>query len=151
VRGPDGCGIYISRDPHSALSVAFAFTTGEIWSIDTAWLRSLNGQRIIPTFERQLRRALTEYGGFLDRLGIRAPYKWVMGMEDLKGRLLYRPTRPNMLSFPQPPEGEGLVDEVMESGIYSPGDPVGPTLEPFFVKLYESCGIAREEWQDEQE
>lgn len=150
VRGHDGCGIYISPDPSSARSVVFAFSTGEIWAIDTAWLTPLNGQRIVPTlqFERELHRALTEYGGFLSRLGINAPYKWVIGMQDLEGRVLYRPPRPGMFMF-RPPEGTGLVDEVMESGSYSPGDPVRAALKPFFVKLYESCGMAREDWQDE--
>jgi hypothetical protein len=95
--------------------------------------------------------ALVDYSGFLDRLGIKPPYKWIIGMEDLKGRFLYRPTPANKVRIFQSHDGEGLVDEVMESGLYSPADPVGPTLKSFFVKLYQSCGLARQEWQDEQE
>jgi hypothetical protein len=36
----------------------------------------------------------------------------------------------------------------MESGFYSPGDAPALALKPFFAKLYESCGISRQEWQD---
>jgi hypothetical protein len=70
-------------------------------------------------------------------------------MEDLKGRHLYRPAPPNRVRMFESHDGEGLVDEVMESGLYSPGDPIGQTLKPFFGKLYESCGVSRQPWQDE--
>jgi hypothetical protein len=87
-----------------------------------------------------------DYSGFLDRLGIKAPHKWIVGMEDLKGRHLYRPTKVRVRPSH---DGVGLIPEVTESGLYSPGDPVGPALKPFFVKLYQSCGLSRQQWQDE--
>ena len=71
-------------------------------------------------------------------------------MENLKGRLLYQPAPPEHYRlFPNHHDGECLEDEVIELGLYSPGDPPGPTLKPFFVKLYESCGVSRGKWQDE--
>lgn len=151
VHGPDGYGIYaFLDDPNSAIALVFAFTTGEVWSIDAYWLRPRdNGQKLVPAHaEREVRQALVDYGNFLDRLGIKAPYKWTAGMEDLKGRHLYTPVPPNHIKFFQSHDGECLVDEVMESGPYSPGDSPTMTLKPFFSKLYESCGVSRQDWQD---
>ncbi len=130
----------------------YAFTTGEVWSIDTYWLmlRATPEERLVPAYaEQDFRRAFVSYGSCLERLGIPPPYKWIAGMEDLKGRHLYTPTPPNHIRIRQAHDGEGLVDEIVVSGLYSPGDPVGSTLKPFFAKLYESCGLARQDWQDE--
>jgi hypothetical protein len=125
-------------------------TTGEIWSIDSYWLRPHHdGQKIVPAYaEQNIRQTLVDYGSFLNRLGIKAPYKWIAGMEDLKGRHLYAPAPPKHTRLFQHPDGEGLVDEVMESGLYSPGELPGPALKPFFVKFYESCSVSRQGWQD---
>jgi hypothetical protein len=150
VHGPDGYGIYATADdPSSALALVFAFTTGEIWSIDTYWLNvRADGQRVVPAAEKDLRRALVEYGNLLQRMGVPHPYRWVAGMEDLKGRALYVPPPPNHHKSFSTHDGECLVDDVIESGLYSPGDLPGPILKPFFVKLYESCGMSRQDWQD---
>jgi hypothetical protein len=45
-------------------------------------------------------------------------------------------------------DGKCMIDTVSETGLYSPGDMPGPTLKSFFVKLYESCGVSRQDWQD---
>jgi hypothetical protein len=149
VHGSDGYGIYsLLDDPNTAVAVVFAFTTGEIWSIDTSWLRP-DGEKIVPAHaEKDIRQSLVDYGNFLDRLGIKAPYKWICGMEDLRGRHLYVPTPPGNVRIFQSHDGEGLVDEIMESGLYSLGEQPATTLKPFFTKLYESCGVSRQEWQD---
>jgi hypothetical protein len=76
VHGHDGYGVYAPRaNDGAALAVVFAFTTGEIWSIDTGWLAPRGGgRRIVPAYadvERDIRKALVGYAGFLDRLGIK--------------------------------------------------------------------------------
>jgi hypothetical protein len=152
LRGADGSGLYSvnTDEPSRALSVVFAFTKGEVWSIDTVWLKARDdGRAFVPNVEHQYRKTLIEYGEFLLRLNIRPPYRWVAGMENLKGRLLYTPTPPgHMRVFPQTPDGQCLVETVTESGLYSPDDPTGKTLKPFFARLYNSCGVPREDWRD---
>jgi hypothetical protein len=153
LRGANGFGLYSfvtgSNDRGRALSVVFAFTKGEVWSIDTIWLkRRDDGSEIVPNVEHQYRQALTEYGQFLLRLDIRPPYKWTAGMDNLKGRLLYAPARSGQLRAFLQPNGPCLLQIVTESGIYSPDEPPGKTLRPFFTKLYDSCGVPREDWRD---
>lgn len=152
VRGADGYGIYsiLGDDRTLAAALVYVFTTGEVWAIDTYWLmpRIDPKDRLVPQVDNDFRGALVSYGSFLERLSIRPPYKWVAGIEDLRGRHLFLPTPPNHTRFRQSHDGEGLVDVVEESGLYSPGDPVGPALKPFFVRLYESCGVSHQQWQD---
>jgi hypothetical protein len=152
VRGSDGYGVYAvtNGDPSSALAVVFVFTSGEVWSIDTYWLRPhSDGKKIVPAYaEGDFRRALVEYGSLLERLEIPAPYKWTAGMEKLKERILYLPTRPGYQRLFQSHDGECMEDDVVETGLYSPGDAPGLSLKPFFAKLYESCGVSRRDWQD---
>jgi hypothetical protein len=84
------------------------------------------------------------------RVGIAPPFKWIAGMEDLKGRELHIPSRPGYIKvFNTGPEGRCLTEGACVSGSYSPGDHPGQSLKPFFAKLYQDCGIAREDWQDE--
>jgi hypothetical protein len=152
LHGADGYGCFAPlEDRTCAMAVVFAFTTGEVWSIDAYWLRPLSdGRKLVPVYaEADFRLALVDYASLLQRLGVDHPYKWIIGMEGLKGRLLYTPTRPGYQKFFSTHDGECLVDEVIESGLYSPGDPPGSTLKPFFVRLYESCGLARQDWQNQ--
>jgi hypothetical protein len=134
----------------SSRAIVFAFTTGELWSIDTYWLEAYKdnqGRPTVPTDEKSFRNALLEYGKMLERMGVKPPYRWIAGMESLKGRVLYLPPRPGHMRFPGP-HGKCLEDVVSASGIYSPGDPAGPALKPFFESLYNACGVSRESWQD---
>jgi hypothetical protein len=152
VRGVDGHGVYaiLGGDPEIARVIVYAFARGEIWSSDSFWLEanSRDGQRRMPDTEASYRQALVSYGQFLQKLGVAPPYKWIAGMENLNGRLLYIPAPPKHSRFQFGPDGECLVDVVSETGLYSPGDPPGPTLKPFFSKLYESCAASRQDWQD---
>jgi hypothetical protein len=137
-------------EPYVAAALVFGFSHGEVWSIDTYWLRVReDGRRVLPTYaESDFRRTLVEYGEFLHRAGIKPPYRWIAGMENLKGRLLYKPLPRGIQKLSPSHDGECLLlDVVSESGVYSPGDPPGLTLEPFFKKLYEACGVSRQEWQ----
>ena len=96
LRSPDGYGIYgvLGDQAETARSIIFGFTSGEMWAVDTYWLEANQqaSQRNVPNVDAQYRQALVAYGNFLERLGIRPPFKWIAGMEDLKGRLLYIPS-----------------------------------------------------------
>ena len=151
LRSREGYGAYLSlpETPDVACTLVFGFTAGEIWSIDAYWLQKRDGRAFVPEVDGSFRQALVAYGKLLLKLGIKPPYKWIAGMENLKGRILYIPTRPGFQRFRSSHDGECLEDVVTESGLYSPpGDVPGPTLKRFFVKLYESCGVLRQEWQD---
>jgi hypothetical protein len=69
-------------------------------------------------------------------------------MENLKGRMLYVPTPPGHMRVRMGPDGQCPVEVISESALYSPGDSPGKCLTKFFSKLYDSCGISREDWQD---
>ncbi len=154
VRSVDGYGICaFYRDQRDQIrALAFAFTTGEVWSIDTYWLEAYSddkGQPTVPSHEEHsFRVALVAYSKLLERLGIEGPFKWIAGMENLKGRFLYVPVPQGHMRFRSGPDGKCLEDMISASGQYSPGDAPGPALKPFFEKLYNACGVPRQDWQD---
>ena len=94
------------------------------------------------------RGALIKYGAFLEDIGVQPPFKWIAGMENLKGKVLYMPTQAGHMRVWPGPDGKCLVDVVSEFGLYTPGDKPGPTLKPFFTKLYNACATSRQDWQD---
>jgi hypothetical protein len=154
LRSHEGFGTYavFSQTPDQAQLLVFAFTNGEIWSADTyslAAYRDEQGRPTIPTDEVAFRHALVNYADFLSRLGITPPYQWEAGMENLTGRALYVPAPHGHMRFRSGPDGECLENTISASGKFSPGDPVGLALKPFFEKLYNACAIPREAWQDE--
>jgi hypothetical protein len=153
LRSHEGFGIYsiLAGRRDEIRAIVFAFTSGEVWSVDTYWLEAFKDDKnrlTIPTEDSAFREALKDYGRFLETLGIKPPFRWIAGMENLKGRVLYVPTPPNHMRVRMGPDGKCLAEVVTESGVYSPGDSPGTCLRPFFSKLYDSCGIPREHWQD---
>jgi hypothetical protein len=152
VRSHEGFGIcsFFSDQRQQIRAVVFTFATGEVWSVDTYWLDAYKDADVRPTVpsdEASFRKALQHYASFLERLGVKPPFRWIAGMENLKGRLLYVPARPGYMRLGGP-QGKCLEDVIVESGTYTPGDPPGPTLKPFFEKLYNACGVSRQDWQD---
>jgi hypothetical protein len=150
IRSEDGFGTYsvIERDRTVARAVLLAFTNGEMWTVDAYSLQACvreDQTKYIPNMETAFHSVLIAYGEFLLKLGIEPPFTWVAGMEELKGRNLYRPTQNGMMRVWPGPDGKGLVDIVAVSGIYTPSSAPGPTLKPFFSKLYESCGASRQD------
>jgi hypothetical protein len=152
VRSEDGTGTYavVDRELETAAGVLFAFVNGEMWTVDA---RSLtvsvyDGRGCVPPFDVPLRSALVKCGAFLKEIGVKPPFKWIAGMENLKGRDLYMPTPEGHMRVRPGPDGRCLVDVVSEFGTYSPGDAPGPALKPFFSKLYSACGMSRQDWQD---
>jgi hypothetical protein len=145
LRGPDGFGIYAplsaARDITSA--AVFTFKTGEVWSIDSYLLEAMSahGNNAIPTLEKEFQNALKQYGEFLLRLGLEPPFRWIAGMENLKGRGLID-TFGRLAGF-RGPSGYCISDVVVEEGFHHPGDSPAKSIEPFFIKLFDSCGMER--------
>jgi hypothetical protein len=145
IRSGDGFGIYgVKVEDGRALDVVFAFTTGEVWSID-AWQIPTMGQnnpRILSLDEEDFNRPFRHYVDFLSEIGVRSPYRWKAGIEDTMNR--HFRGRRNELH-----DGVCLVDFIEEEGIYTPGDDPNRALIPFFSKIYDSCGLRRPRNSDE--
>lgn len=100
LRADDGIGVYATIDnlarETETQSVAFAFSTGGIWSVDTSILR-LSGPTPLyfQAIARALIQSLPRYGEFLRCLGYPPPYRWDAGLEGVKGRRLEVPPPPN--------------------------------------------------------
>jgi len=152
IRSHEGFGLYssFSEQRQTALAVVFAFASGEVWSVDSYVLKAMDrdGRRAVPPVDAFFRRALQEYGNFLVKLGVRPPFRWIAGMENLKGRGLFIPAPPGQMAMFPGPHGKCLLDVVSDEGLYSPGDSLSQSLKPFFTKLFESCGVPRPQWLD---
>jgi hypothetical protein len=117
--------------------IVFVFTDGEIWAIDTYPLTAL--PKLIVLDESKFARSLQESAAFLkDRLSIPGPYRWVAGIEGVKGRSL--PLSNNLLAGAR---GPCAVDPIEEDGSFIIDQDPAAVLEPFFEKVFESCGVAR--------
>jgi hypothetical protein len=152
-RTHEGFATYASIPDDRTLvrGLAFAFTTGEIWSIDTLWLelhRDASQRPTIPNTESDFRNALEDYAAFLASLGVAPPFKWIAGMENLKNRLLYIPAPPRQTRMGTGPDGRCVVDVIIKSGAFSPGESPAAALKPFFQEIYNACGQPRRDWQD---
>jgi hypothetical protein len=151
-RSADGFGVYppFPKEPGIAHSAAMIFTSGEIWSADAYFLDAMkrDGRNIVPGIEEEFRYSLKAYADLLLRLGIQAPFQWIAGMENLRGRSIYVPAPAGRMSM-FGPQGTCLEDTVVCEGTYSPGDPLGQTLKPFFSKLFDSCGVERPAYLDD--
>jgi hypothetical protein len=151
VRSHEGFGIYaVEREPDTARAVVFAFKTGEVWSCDTYWLAAHkgNGLNQIPPLDQHFRSTLVSYAKFLTALGVSPPFRWIAGMEDLRGRGVLIPPPPGGIAMIPGAKGSCLSDVVTVEGQYSPPDPPATVLRPFFVELSERCGQHRPDWAD---
>jgi hypothetical protein len=145
MRSPDGFGIYPALEKNSdlTLAVVVAFNTGEIWSTDVHLLAATSARNYVPLSEDEYCDSLKEYANLLVRLGIDPPFRWIAGMENLKGRGMYVPARPGHISVAQGPQGHSLEDVVIVEGLYTPGENARLALKPFFERLYEVCCRSR--------
>ncbi len=151
-RNADGFGVYppSRNEPGIAHSAAMIFTNGEIWSTDAYFLDAMeqDNRNIVPGLEDEFRYSLKAYAELLVRLGIPAPFRWIAGMENLRGRAIYVPAPAGRISS-FGPHGSCLEDAVTAEGTYSPGEPLGQALKPFFAKLFDSCCVDRPARLDE--
>jgi hypothetical protein len=146
LRAEDGFGVHAVIEDHRDKTswMVFAFTTGEVWAIDT-YLPSA-ARDYIPINEKSLSKSLEEYASFLSRLGIEPPYRWIVGIEGVKGKGIYVPPPSGHMSSFQGPRGHCVVDPLVQEGTYSPGDDARTTLRLFFERGFDSCGLERPAW-----
>lgn len=148
VRAEDGWGTFNSCGPiddqqkrREASSIAFAFCTGEIWSIDTALLA--NNSSYIPIVETIFNKRFAEYAGFISALGIPPPYHWIAGITGVKGRQLVVPPQPGFVDIGL--DGPLCVSDTIEvDEIFQDGQAPGEALRSFYTAIYDKCGLAHD-------
>ncbi len=141
VRSVDGYGTWDPAETDEvAGSVAFAFTTGEVWVTDTRVLRLAEQDNYIPLNQRQWATALEKYTAFLGALGVDGPYRWIAGMDGISGRKIFHrgPGRSK-----QTLAGRCATDVVTAEGFHSPTTSPGSSLDPFFNAIFDACGLSR--------
>jgi hypothetical protein len=134
VRGRDGYGYYDADGPDPTSRLVYAFTDGEVWSINTIYL-AIRPDLILLEEER-VAKSLDQCVDFLKGLGIAGPYRWVAGLEGVLDRHL------RVDAFGRK---SGLCqEEIIESeGFFKAGDNAQQVLEPFFESLFDKCGLDR--------
>jgi transcriptional regulator with XRE-family HTH domain len=154
VRGTDGFGVYgILQSATSTNSVSYAFGSGECWAVDTYLINALkqNAGPIkigIPYLEGQFKLVISEFKSMMNKLDFAPPYRWIAGIEGIKGFGLYYPARPGHAFMTSNPHGHFIGDRVLSSGIMDATDTPSTALRPFFVNLFSSAGIDRPDHLD---
>lgn len=140
-RGPDGVGYFSGLDEalHSVQSMAYVFDTGQIWATDL-WLLAASGNAFpLITIMQCLCVGLERYSTLLKNLGVEPPYRWIAGVDQVKGR---KADGPNQLAALLSPGGhECMVPLIKESGMYDGVEPVTKTLRRLERQLYRKCGL----------
>jgi hypothetical protein len=135
---------WIADDYQMATTIFFS------WQADTPTgvgrnftLRNMmhSGQKFIPDIENDLSNSLKFYSDFLEGLGVPRPHKWVAGMEDLANRNLYAPLSWGAMALGS--HRKCLAESVIAEGTFSAEMSAKQAIEPFFVKLFDACGMAR--------
>jgi len=145
IRAEDGIGMYksIPKSVDKINSVAFAFETGEIWSIDTELLSYYNKE--LNFMENYYKEGIQNYAQFLQSIGLQPPYRWIAGIVGIKGRHLQYPTQPGYRRISS--LGPRCATDVIEAeGRYDGIENIGTALLPFFNKIFEKCGLPRPDY-----
>lgn len=137
VRGADGYGLCMGLgedEPRgrTAVSLAYVFTSGEVWSIDTYYLTADPNRLFLET--KAFATALHRFAALLRRLGASGPYHWIAGIEGVANRR-YAPEGHHF-------GGEILKDRLIAEGEYSgrPDDAMG-ALKPFFDAVSQAAHL----------
>lgn len=148
VRSADGYGYVpsMTMDGESVSSVILAFKSGEVWSLYVGPLSVLPDK--IPNVEGVFTECFIRCVSFLrDGLKIDPPYRWIAGMEGLKGKRMQKIAAPGR-GYLEPYTGPSLEEVVVETGILNNSDKVQLGLRDFFRKLYDAFGADRPEHMD---
>ncbi len=146
LRAHDGIAIcpLESTNAVEATSFAFAFETGEVWSVDTTLLART--ERDIPDLETIYVERLTQYAKFLSGLGVPPPYHWIGGVTGIKDRYLIVPQRAGTMLIVGSRRPQCLSDTIIEEGDYDSQQTPASALYPLFKSIFEKCGVARPDY-----
>jgi hypothetical protein len=133
MRAEDGWGKYAHTSNDRTPSAVMIFTSGEIWAVDTYVLSiEHRGERVVFPLENVLNPALESYAITLEKLGVKPPFRWIAGVEDIGGR---------MLALNGHTRGPALGKSIVAEGRFSPGDLGRKVLRPFSEKFYDAFGV----------
>ncbi len=142
LRAEDGFGVFsLDRNFNGKVetrSVTFAFDTGEVWSVDTAYLGFQPDKLFLESIVKAYTSALKDYGEFLQRLGITGPFQWIAGLIGVKKRRLAVPPPAGHINIHR--GQECLGDPIIQSGTYDPAQDAKKSLQPFFDLVCRKCG-----------
>jgi hypothetical protein len=134
VLASDGAGYFKFTDEKKTPQVVFAFTDGEVWTIDTWTLRAL--PKMIVLNEPRFAQSLQMSADFLSRLGFKGPYRWIAGMEGVNGRFISSSDGTRKW-------GPCMSDTMAVPGTFNLTDDPADALEPFFERVYDQCTAVR--------
>jgi hypothetical protein len=135
----DGIGRYTSLNPDKAYSATFLFRAGEVWSVDTYLCVQLDQTRkvfALAEVRKMIPELITKFADILTDLRVPAPFRWIIGIEDVLGCSLAF-DRQYVQQFWHPPL---LTDHVTEEGFYTPGDDIAVIVDAFSKKVFAECG-----------
>ncbi len=151
LRASDGFGYYpqVSRNIDQVVpAVSLAFKSGEIWTVYAGPIGTPQEGTFV-NIEHVFTETLLRCVRFMrEGLEIALPYRWIAGIEGIKGKRMQCFARPGHTRY-TPYSSASLDDVVSDSGVLSVGDTVALTLRPFFRKIYDSCGEARGDYMDD--
>jgi hypothetical protein len=105
-----------------------------VWIIN-AWFSQIG-----PFFELNENGYIKSVEGcasFLENLGIKEPYRWIVGIEGIKDQPLKVPNRYDRTW------GPCMADMIKREGLYRKGDDIAELLRPFFDEVFDQCGVQR--------
>ena len=146
LRASDGIGSYREiRDGEeesiTVNGVAFIFRTGEIWSIDTSVLEFSGQEIFVGNIGNAFVNGLKTYPLFLEKLGMKHPFKWKAGISNVKGRSLNYSPPPGHYWLPGYKGPKCASDLIQEEGILELNQNPLLAIKPFFDKLFQECGL----------
>jgi len=147
LRAEDGFGTYAitGNQETETKSVAFAFETGEIWSVDTSILNIDKRKNLyFLDIARAFVVGLHNYGLFLSNLGVEPPFGWIAGLEGVKGWRLQLPTPHGRASVF--PGNSCLSESITANGSYDLKQTPGVALRPFFTQICRKCAMEYSEF-----
>ncbi len=137
------CDLVDHSQGHVTSAVAFAFFTGEVWSIDT-YLLNLGDYKMIYFGEiaDRLITRFRDYTRFLGNLGIKPPFRWIAGLEGIARMTLSIPVQ-NQTGYHAFGGPICMSNTIADGGLYDGIEDAANALGPFFDKIFKKCGSQR--------
>jgi hypothetical protein len=144
LRAIDGMGAYNADDPinlgSTTTSICFAFSHGEVWAADTTILGYSGNNLYFTEIARIVAARFRGYAEYLSCLGLKGPFEWSVGIDNVKHWMLQIPPPSNHISTSS--GHRCLQPDVVGEGRYELGDSIPNTLIPFFNRLCRACATS---------
>jgi hypothetical protein len=130
----DGFGVCNQSSNRITNGVAFAFSSGEVWSIDTNLLTFGDNTIYFDEIAKHLANGLSNYARFLSNLGIEPPYSWIGGIEGVsRMKLVFEGQGSFATYFAQ---SICMTNSIAEGGQYDGTEDPWTALNPLFREIF---------------